>query len=426
MKYLMIMFLCSLSLSQADSLVSDSGVISWRQADSVSEDYFLRHSPALRISVNERAEALTYLNALRTGSGLIAYTANINLNTATQNHIDYLINNNVFGHYETEGQPYYTGVTPSARGTAAGYSWRSYGENISAGQVNIIESIDGLITAIYHRFGFLDFNNNEVGIGSDQSASYGYNTAYGFNMGNRANTLTTQQLNPAYVVWPSQNYTNAQTSFGNTESPDPTPECDPGGITGNPLSVEFNPSKNSTVSLTSFKLYRDNGSEITNTKTLTQQSDPNGHLSATQFVLFPMRSLDIDSRYRAEFKYTESSVAKVIAWNFNTSRYDEKRYEVSDGGSYDVISGQNYIFQMKPTECNTAFNGYSWSGGAIIERLSSDTFRISTTRNSLIDFKNGFEFNLQIASEDSAIAPSTPSNELSNGSLVPITTFLLL
>ncbi len=377
---------------------------------------------ALRSTSTERLTGLNYINTLRTGAGLVPFGANSMLDTAAQSHMNYLLEQNRFTHQETNtSSSFFTGQTAGDRISAAGYSWSSYGENLSSGDRDIVDSVRGLFSAIYHRFGFLDLRNNEIGIGSVHSSTYG--NMYGYNTANTAwwNTIS---RNPSYVLWPHHNYADAQTSFNNYEAPDPLPECPVGGISGNPISIEFNPDKNGNITMTSFKLFDNSGAEITNTKVLSSASDPNGYLSANQFVLFPMTALSLQSSYRAEFRYIESNAAKTVTWQFHTKGYNEKRYEVVNGGVYPLINGQSYILHLKPHDCSTVFNGYSWNNSsAVVQRLSSDIFRISITGDTDFSFGN-FSFSLRSASEDTAIAPSS-ENDLNVKAALSIIHFLL-
>ena len=359
----------------------------------------------LRSTATERLEGLRYLNTLRTGANLIPYHANRILDTAAQNHMNYLLEQHRFSHYESNtSSTLFTGNSAGDRIRAAGYEWSSYGENLSSGDLNIVASIEGLFSAIYHRFGFLDLRNDEIGIGSVSSTTYG--NMYGFNTASTAWWQTRSQ-NPAYVLWPHNTYRNAQTSFSNYEAPDPLPECPAGGISGNPISIEFNPDKTGNITMTSFKLFQSNGNEIRNTKILSAASDPNGFLTTKQFVLFPMTSLTLDSSYHAVFQYDDSGTGKTISWNFNTRRYSEKRYDVVNGGTYDLIDGQAYILHLKPSDCTWVLGGYSWSNSrTIVERLHSDIFRITLHGDTDFNFGN-FNFSLRSAVSDRAIAPSS-------------------
>ncbi len=396
-------------------------LISWRTHTQETPN-ITQTRALLRTTATERQNGLAYINALRTGAGLVPYSANSMLDAAAQNHIDYLIDQHTFSHNETNlSSSFYTGYNAGDRITAAGYAWKSYGENLSSGDADIYESIDGLFSAIYHRFGFLDLLNNELGIGLASSAYYG--NIYNYNSANTA-WWETRPQNPAYVLWPYESYERAQTSFNNYEAPDPIPECPAGSITGNPISIEFNPEKNDAITMISFKLFDSNNIEITNTKVLTNATDPNGYLNTNQFVLFPMHALSIDSRYRAEFHYSESNTNKTISWQFATKRYDEKRYEVVNSGVYNLISGVSYILHLKPDNCSTVLNGYSWSNSsAVVERLSTDTFRVSITSDTDFSFGN-FSFSLRTAASDTAIAPSTSTTQSTHAAL-SIISFLL-
>ncbi len=137
---------------------------------------------SLSLSATEHTQALTYLNQLRNGTGMISFALDANLNTAAQNHANYMLSNSVFGHYETSGNTDYTGYKPSDRGEAAGYFSSVYGENISAGNADMTIAIDSLFTAIYHRLGFLTMDKLDLGVGFFYDNSYPYHSAHVFNM----------------------------------------------------------------------------------------------------------------------------------------------------------------------------------------------------------------------------------------------------
>ncbi len=398
MRYLFLLTIFMSTIINA-SPKHDGGVISWKAygSDGLLHRNTLRSSINSQLSNSERDKGVIYLNAIRKGAGLIEYTSNALLDQASQNHTDYLILNDVFSHYEESGKNGYTGVNPWDRGTHVGYSYTTYGENISAGSETIEESIDSLMSAIYHRFGFLNFDSNEIGIGATFSSGYYYDSAYGFNMANSTNTSNTKNLNPSYVLWPYSNYKNAQTSFNNSEFPDPVPECPSGGIVSNPVSIHFNSAKSAAITMNDFKLFNSSGNEITETKVVDFEND--------RFGVFSMHSFSLDTKYRALFTYTEGGVSKNKSWYFNTRRYEDKRYEVHENGTYDVISGTPYIIHLKAADCTTTMWGYAYSGNATIERLGSDIYRISATSN--VHFTSPFEFDLHIANSDNAIEPSS-------------------
>ncbi len=391
----------------AQTTPEGNGVVSWRYLEAPAA---AAHRAAARSTVTEQERGSEYLNALRTGAGLIALTYNSKLQDASQSHADYLISQNTFGHYETnESDPYYTGYYPWDRGSNAGYDWRTYSENISGGDNDVIESIDGLMTAIYHRFGFLGTRVADLGIGIASDSGYVYGSAYVYDMGNEEDPSQTAGLNPAVVLWPYSGYDSAQTSFFNTESPDPLPQCARYGVAGNPVSVVFNPEKSGDVSAVSFRLYGPDGNELTDTVVLDENSTPS--VGEGRFALFSLHGLHVDSRYRAVFDYTEDGTAKTLEWRFNTRRYDYKRYEAVDGGTYDIVSGKTYIIQVRPDDCNTSLRAYSYSysGSLDLQRLQMDLLQVTATGDVHFSFDSGkVEFDLKIADTDNAVPPSLP------------------
>ncbi len=393
----LLFFCCLLTQSFASE---NEGVLSWRlqilepATSSVSSLRFVE----LAATPAERTDALAYLNQQRTASGMISYSANTFLDDSAQNHVVYLVFHNLFGHYEdaTNYPELFTGVFPTDRGGHTGYK-SSVSENLSAGDDTVSESIDSLFSAIYHRFGFLSFDTNEIGVGVERSGSYAYNSAFGYNMGNsHINTLcegtsytgsggyysgvcsdsnfrietnlylTTQalnqQANPAIVQWPFPDQQDSVPAFYE-ESPDPLPTC---SVSGYPISVQFNPGKSGNIAMTAFKLYDSDNSEIVNTTILTETTDPNSKFSDKEFALFPLQRLGWGSRYRTEFEYTEDGTAKSLSWDFKTRDTPYPYYSISNGSSYNVVSGQTYAFYIPPSDCNDTIIGIGYSGAASV------------------------------------------------------------
>ena len=119
------------------------------------------------------AAGLGYLNQLRESAGMQRLHWNAELADAAQAHADYLAANPIpesgfFGgsaHRESTGLIGFTGVEPGARALQQGYPHRQVLENVSAGGNRVSDAIDGLMSAIYHRLGFLDFGIDELGSG---------------------------------------------------------------------------------------------------------------------------------------------------------------------------------------------------------------------------------------------------------------------
>ena len=392
-----------------------------------------------------RSDGLAYLNVLRQHAGMITYSSQSNLNTSAYNHAHYLMLNNAIGHGESSLGDGFTGAGPSDRAVYAGYLHRKVGENLSSGNDSVYDSIDGLFSAIYHRFGFLDFTFDEIGIGADSSASHPHGNAYNYNMGLSQlsdlcggtsydgsgsyytgvcadtsfkieasayeNAISeNKNLNPEYVVWPYPNQPDARPVFFE-EDPDPLPDC---SVSGYPVSIQFNPAKTGIIDIQDIRLYyENNNSEITNTRLLDNDTDPNGRFTTKEAALYSLLRLDWDTRYKATVDYTEDGVAKTISWNFKTKSLPHPYYIVqSANSSFNIKSGQTYLFYLPPSDCNDSGAGYSmsYSGGLTIENSFYDynTIQLKVTGESgtvNVSPNNGRDFSLTISNTDSAIYP---------------------
>jgi uncharacterized protein YkwD len=388
-------------------------------------------------------EGLKYLNQLRSNAGMLTYSANSNLNISAYNHARYLMINNTFGHYEEDSKDGFSGSWASDRAVVAGYPHRIVGENVSGGNDNVKDSIDGLFSAIYHRFGFLDFMYDEIGIGADSLNTHAYGNAYNYNMGiSQIRTLCEGDsyeggggyyhdicsdssfkiekslyestidkninANPEIVVWPYSNQSDSVPVFYE-ESPDPLPEC---SVSGYPISIQFNSSKVNSVQMQSFKLYyEDNSSEILDTKILDKESDPNSKFSDKEFALFPMQRLSWNTKYKAEFIYQlEDGTQKNKNWSFKTRSLSDPYYEVTkDNMTFDVKENQAYYFYVSTSNCNDTLGGVSYSGGiSTLEYFDQNTVKIVVSQSSgtcSVSFNDGKTFTLNVSESDSAIYP---------------------
>ncbi len=301
-------------------------------------------------------DAYDYVNLLRQSAGLSLLSANEQLESAADNHARYLLTNNAQGHIQTLGLDGFSGITPADRANSAGYLSRDVAEGI-AEQDSIQSAIDGLFSAIYHRLTLLNFEYDEIGISYVPSLSSSTTTSNGVLVHNMANSFknnlcggqsftgngnyytstclensfrinaeiydnvaaTNQQKNPTIITWPASNGIDISPVFFE-ETPDPLPDY---GVSGYPVSVQFNPSQVQTVTLNSFMLFDNSGAEISPTRLLGTHSNinPGDLLSPLEFALFPLERLDWNSTYRAEVNYTingESAASK--SWQFTTRK----------------------------------------------------------------------------------------------------------
>ncbi len=337
-------------------------------------------------------DALEYLNSIRVSAGLSLLNQNSILETASQNHVNYLADKGLTGHYEdnnTYPSDFYTGDKPFDRGVYAGYSSSYYLENISAGQEDIITSIDGLMSAIYHRYGFLNNNIDEIGIGVHSSRLFNYNMGnsklnklcnadsyegtkksyygvcaeYDFKIEATLYDEVSSSLadsSPNYVIWPPANSLNILPVFFE-ESPDPLPSY---SVSGYPISIEFNSHKykDNNISIDSFRVYESSGIELTNTLLMDISNDPNEKHDKYQFTLFPLERLNWNQTYLVEVDFNIDDKAYSKSWSFQTQDINIPTYTITDLDETLILkTDTQYALYFPPTSRDDVFNGISYT-----------------------------------------------------------------
>lgn len=87
--------------------------------------------------------------------------------------------NNYFSHTGRDGR------SPGDRMRAAGYSWRSYGENISAGRSTVDATIDGWMASPGHCANIMNPSFTEVAVACVKGGTSQYRTYWTMNLGRR-------------------------------------------------------------------------------------------------------------------------------------------------------------------------------------------------------------------------------------------------
>ncbi|MCI6988034.1 MAG: CAP domain-containing protein [Campylobacter sp.] len=357
---------------------------------------------------------LSYLNSVRFDSGLRAYKIDPILEMSARNHANYLAQNgmneaSLSNHAEAPGGAGFTGENPSQRALAVGYQSLGVSENISFNDPNFIYSIDNLLSAIYHRFGFLNYNTDSIGfasVGEQKDKIYVYNMGnsginsfckmgisdkgYGEFYGNfcknqdikikkdkfeSLNSLSSMR----FIVYPAK---KAQAFFGG-EVPDPYPKCK---ITANPVSIEFSKfSKN--ILMKSFKIFDENGGELDDTFILTKDNDMNALFSDKQFAVFSNRVFDFDKTYKAVFEYFDGE-DKKIEWEFKTKTPNYPYFVVRGGEKLLIEPNKEYDLFFYPKNCNDEVKNYSYKT-MLLKDAKITTSSINTIHIKTDGYKNG-------------------------------------
>ncbi len=334
---------------------------------------FLFHLPVFAsFDINDGYQQL---QQIRRQAGMLLFKRNIEIEKATQGHANYLAQHHLNGHIQSSSLSGFTGERPVDRILTTQYPTNSISENVSTGQTSVKSSIDDLMSAIYHRFGFLDPSKDEVGIGIqlDNTSSRG---SFVYNMGDsllgdlcEKNSFTgtgsffpdickngnkigsneyhnaadrMKARNPEVIVWPANGANDIPPAFFE-ESPDPLPDF---SVSGYPISIEFNDFYVSEVQLKRFQLFDQDGIEITHTRLLSEENDPNQSFNANQFVLFPLERLNWDTRYRVEISYLSKGIEKTKQWQFQTRKPANANVFNIQGQNETIRIGSGSIFAV--------------------------------------------------------------------------------
>jgi len=373
----------------------------------IFENIIIKENPKLDIKKEEN-QALEYLNKLRVGAGLIPLRKNEKLADAATNHANYLIVNNLIGHYEDKNKIGYTGDYGSQRSIHSGYKTSMVIENISNNNISAKESIDGLMGAIYHRFGFLDFHIDEIGIGIKQSYKDKSQTAFVYDMGShnleevcqKKNSITSgeyasnicadkslkiraelfnrvldsnRKRNKKVVIYPYNNQTDIPPAFYD-ELPDPLPNY---SVSGFPISISFNDSYFRKIEMISFKLFDKNNKEIKNTIVYDYKTDPNQRLKKFEFALFPLKRLAWNSQYSVEFIYKNGNKIKKKYWSFKTRKFEKPIHKVtSTNNSFNVNIGETNIFYFPPKTRKDILGNLKYPANLDINFIDKNTIEL--------------------------------------------------
>lgn len=359
------------------------------------------------IKADNSSEAFAYLNALRQHSGLVGLKSNDLLQKAAANHARYLIRNQNGGHYEHPDMAGFTGVTPSDRVLHAGYASKAVMENVSVNTGTAKESIDTLFAAIYHRFVFLNFDKDEIGIGyASKKAKKGFFSSYVYDLGSTAANALCKTSHPMQnsvyylqnickntslavpqslyeqkeneirrknndiVIYPYANQRNIPPVFFD-ESPDPLPEYK---VSGFPISVQFNPAVYRQVKLKRFQLFDAGGQEVRRKKILTHQNDIQRRFTSLQFALMPLQRLEYGRTYRVEFEALCDGKNVKRSWRFSTLIPEGKLYKITKKQTtLKIKKGEKIIFYFEPKHPKDLLECVSYTTGVNMGCIDQNT-----------------------------------------------------
>jgi len=380
-----------------------------------SKEVVLRKALPMDITY-ETIGAFSYLNSIRSKMNMNTLSSNDNLNDAAKAHAYYLTSNNESSHEEIAGHRNFVAVKPVERAFKMGYKSGHVSENISTHHHSARQSVDGLFSAIYHRFGFLSTSINEIGVGVSQDEFDTDKSAFVFLMGNSdLNALCSgksyagsgsywktckdtshrikekdflqamnygKQNNPDLIVYPYDGQREVPPAFY-SEVPDPLPHHD---VSGFPISAEFNDYYHKDVSLLSFTIHDHKSNEL-EVHLMDKANDPHQRFTKNQFVVFPLKRLDYNMRYSAEIVYSVKDKIKKYSWSFYTKRVNEEFHVVDK--LYDNLTispKKSYIIYFSPVDAHDLMKKLEFPEEVDIQFLDHNTIKLTLISDEIDEF----------------------------------------
>lgn len=283
-----------------------------------------------KYSTQEQLDGLAYINDIRSHIGLPIFHHDSDLEDANRNHQLYL--KDIYSKYgvntwhdeDNQAYPsqYYTGDDATSRIKYVTDRFYRASDVITYGTPDTTrESLQSLMTAIYHRMALLDNRTHKIGVGYKDGIAtahlMGWTDSEGFFVW-RLSRLTAPIIN-----YPYDGQTNVQTTFHlHSEHPDPMPNAT--HDMGNPISLNFNSV--SFSELISFKLFEDNTNTEVDGSILDKDNDPTAQTSVVSvfgsddFAFFPNYPLKKNTTYRVEVEYlTREATTAFYSWKFSTT-----------------------------------------------------------------------------------------------------------
>lgn len=260
-------------------------------------------------AATEELAAFKSLNEERARCGFGLLAQNTLLDVAAAGHANYLLRNNMAGHFQTPGDPFFTGNSARDRATTAGYSTllvlddnndtTGAGANVITGRG--VASIRSLLSAPYHALSLLG-PERDIGVSimssdtTSTTATHGPRALSQFNLGLSQGSEAQKPDTGAVQTFPCQGTVGTAHTLRN-ESPNPIPGRDLNALPiGQPIMVVVRPGNGIEILSATLK-EKAGGASVALRPALTKANDPNGMLNPSQAVLMPDAPLLPNTEY---------------------------------------------------------------------------------------------------------------------------------
>jgi hypothetical protein len=200
-------------------------------------------------------EVSNAVTAIRQGAGPGLFVQNTALDTAASSHASFLVNNDLLqpgylnvlqagniygGHFENSALPGFTGASPQARATAAGYIG-TVSEIMTFGASTGTGCVDSLGNSVYH---LIDLISPFIDVGISFNPGSGSGSACAIVLGVASSTLGQLPNNP--VFYPDGSNVVPPNYYNSAEVPDPASDLT--SPLGHPVAVSLYTLANPTLS----------------------------------------------------------------------------------------------------------------------------------------------------------------------------------
>ncbi|MEW9125012.1 MAG: S-layer homology domain-containing protein, partial [Thermotaleaceae bacterium] len=179
----------------------------------------------------EQKKVANYVNQYRKLAKLQEFQLNDALNGAALAHANYMALNKQTTHDEFANAKGFTGIKPRERASAFGYEGSLVDENISYGDKDYRDSVDGLMDAPYYRLSWLNPFLTDLGYGEKDKY-------YTYDLGGRKPGKDT------IVVYPVENQKNVRTNWNWSGTPNPLRLHNKKENLGYPITLSYFTTKN--------------------------------------------------------------------------------------------------------------------------------------------------------------------------------------
>lgn len=272
------------------------------------------------------------LNAFRSSVGLGLLAQNTFLDKSAQNHLNYIVSNDVLNggtvdmrsydpktgrsmfHIENSSNQLFTGVEEQARASFVGYAGTYVGEEVSfGGGKGGKVAFDSLASAIYHRAGLMFQAPRDVGVAAGQDRSQ----TITFEFGHAKAQVNSSDFFGAY---PADNQTGVGLHAG-VEAPNPFPDLSTSNDdfptkTGYPVSVVVQDL--AKLEVVAFTITEAGSTVPLAARLMTKENDPNHYLASNVAFLVASAALKPNTSYSVTFSGRVNNAVVNRNWKFTT------------------------------------------------------------------------------------------------------------